>query len=301
MSCGLRCRISRLDKGMVDLVASGGVLHSHITPGSLDARSTDVYNHRMLLNVLVIAVQLQIPAPQGYVSDFAGTIDPRLEGAMTSLITEVQQKTGGEIAVVTLRDLEGRASIDVARDIGRQWGIGAERRAGSQASNAGVVLLLVPGQRPGDGTADLAISTGRGAEGFITDAETLRIRNAIGEAATRSGSYAEGLAVGVQLLAREYAEEFGVTLTGQVARPVSQRRPSGRTGGNFAWLLLFLVFFLFGGRGSGRWLLLGMLLGGGRGHYHGGGGFGGGGFGGGGFGGFGGGGGFSGGGSSGGF
>jgi uncharacterized protein len=260
----------------------------------------------MLLNVLLLAFQLQIPAPQGYVSDFAGTIDPRLEGAMTSLITEVQQKTGGEIAVVTLRDLEGRASIDVARDIGRQWGIGAERRSGSRASNAGVVLLLVPGQRPGDGTADLAISTGRGAEGFITDAETLRIRNAIGEAATRSGSYAEGLAVGVQLLAREYAEEFGVTLTGQVARPVSQRRPSGRTGGNFAWLLLFLVFFLFGGRGSGRWLLLGMLLGGGRGHYHGGGGFGGGGFGGGGFGGggfggFGGGGGFSGGGSSGGF
>ncbi len=277
-------------------MASGGVLHSDITPGLQDARSTDGYNYRMLLNVLVIAVQLQIPAPQGYVNDFAGLIDSRLERAMTTLITEVQQKTGGEIAVVTLRDLEGRASIDVARDIGRQWGIGAERRAGSQASNAGVVLLLVPGRRPGDGTADLAISTGRGAEGFITDAETLRIRDAIGEAATRSGSYAEGLAVGVQLLAREYAEEFGVTLTGQVARPIPQRRPSGRTGGNYAWLLLLMVFFLFGGRGSGRWLLLGMLLGGGRGHYHGGGGFGGGGFGG-----FGGGGGFSGGGSSGSF
>ena len=256
----------------------------------------------MILKILVIAVQLQIPAPQGYVNDFAGMIDSRLERAMTTLITEVQQKTGGEISVVTLRDLEGRASIDVARDIGRQWGVGAERRAGSQASNAGVVLLLVPGQRPGDGGADLAISTGRGAEGFITDAETLRIRNAIGEAAARSGSYAEGLAVGVQLLAREYAEEFGVALTGQVARPIPQRRPSGRTGVSYSWLLLLGVFFLFGRRGSGRWLLLGMLLGGGRGgHYHGGSGFGGGGFGGGGFGGFGGGGGFSGGGSSGSF
>lgn len=285
------------DQNLLQLKASGGVLHSHITPRLRDVRSTDGHNHRMLLHVLVIAVQLQIPAQQGYVNDFAGTIDSRLERAMTTLITEVQQKTGGEIAVVTLRDLEGRASIDVARDIGRQWGVGAERRAGSQASNAGVVLLLVPGQRPGDGRADLAISTGRGAEGFITDAETLRIRNAIGEAATRSGSYAEGLAVGVQLLAREYAEEFGVTLTGQVARPIPQRQPSGRTRGNYAWLLLLAVFFLFGGRGSGRWLLLGMLLGGGRGgHYHGGGGFGGGGFGG-----FGGGGGFSGGGSSGGF
>ncbi len=255
----------------------------------------------MLLKVLIIAVQLQIPAPQGYVNDFAGLIDSSLERAMTTLIAEVQQKTGGEIAVVTLRDLEGRASIDVARDIGRQWGVGAERRAGSQASNAGVVLLLVPGQRPGDGRADLAISTGRGAEGFITDAETLRIRNAIGEAAARSGSYAEGLAVGVQLLAREYAEEFGVTLTGQVARPIPQRQPSGRRGGGYFGLLLLAGFFLFGRRGSGRWLLLGMLLGGGRGGHYYGGGYGGGGFGGGGFGGFGGGGGFSGGGSSGSF
>lgn len=255
----------------------------------------------MLLNVLLIAVQLQIPAQQGYVNDFAGTIDSRLEGAMTALITEVQQKTGGEIAVVTLRDLNGRASIDVARDIGRQWGVGAERRAGSRASNAGVVLLLVPGKRPGDGTADLAISTGRGAEGFITDAETLRIRDAIGEAATRSGSYAAGLAVGVQLLAREYAEEFGVTLTGQAARPAPQRQPSGRTGGSYSWLLVLAVLLLVSRRGSRRWLLLGMLLGGGRGGHYRGGGFGGGGFGGSGFGGFGGGGGFSGGGSSGGF
>ncbi len=265
--------------------------------GSQDTHSTNDYTYNMLLNVLVLAVQLQIPAPQGFVNDFAGMIDSRLQQAMTTLITEVQQKTGGEIAVVTLQDLEGRASIDVARDIGRQWGVGAERRAGSQASNAGVVLLLVPGQRPGDGRADLAISTGRGAEGFITDAETLRIRDAIGEAAARSGSYAEGLSVGVQLLAREYAEEFGVTLTGQVARPIRQRQPSGRTGGSYGLLMLLAVFFIFGRRGSGRWLLLGMLLGGGRGgHYHGGGGFGGGGFGG-----FGGGGGFSGGGSSGSF
>jgi uncharacterized protein len=254
----------------------------------------------MLLNVLVIAAQLQVPAPQGYVNDFAGAIDSRLEGVMAALITEVQQKTGGEIAIVTLSDLEGRESIDVARDIGRQWGVGAERTAGSRASNAGVVVLLVPGQRPGDGRADLAISTGRGAEGFITDAETLRIRNAIGEAANRSGSYAEGLAVGVQLLAGEFAEEFDVTLTGQVAR-APQQRSSRRGRSDYSWLLLVVLFFLFGGRGSGKWFLLSMLLGGGRGHHGGGFGGGGGGLGGGGFGGFGGGGGFSGGGSSGSF
>ena len=56
-----------------------------------------------------------------------------------------------EIVVVTLPDLAGRAAMQVARDIGRQWGVGATGQAGDRARNAGVILLLKPGQRPGLG------------------------------------------------------------------------------------------------------------------------------------------------------
>ena len=52
--------------------------------------------------------------------------------------------------------------MEVARDIGREWGVGAQGGAGDRARNAGVVLLLKPGARPGDGQADLFISTGLG-------------------------------------------------------------------------------------------------------------------------------------------
>ena len=38
--------------------------------GSQDTHSTNDYTYNMLLNVLVLAVQLQIPAPQGFVNDF---------------------------------------------------------------------------------------------------------------------------------------------------------------------------------------------------------------------------------------
>jgi uncharacterized protein len=278
------------------------------------------------IRAFALVAQLQIPQPVGWVNDFAAVIDPATERAMIDLIEEVRSKSEGEIVVVTLSDLGGRPSIEVARDIGRQWRVGARGGPGDRARNAGVVLLLKPGRRPGDGQAELAIATGTGAEGFITDARAGRIRDAIGEAALRSGSYGAGLLVGVQLLARAYADEFGFELTGKVG---PQPLPSGERSGAIPtpvvvfFLLLAVVLLLASLRTSHRygrefrlsyrtryyaptpldWVLLGTLLGERRGGMRSrGGGFGGGlggGFGSGGFGGFGGGGGFSGGGASG--
>ena len=251
------------------------------------------------LVVIAAALQLQIPDPVGFVNDFANVIDPASERSMQAVIDQVRLNSGGEIVVVTLSDLEGRASIEVARDIIRAWGIGAQGEAGDRARNAGVVILLQPGARPGDGQADLAIGTGTGAEGFVTDARAGRIRDAIGTRAVETGSYAAGLVAGVRLVGEAYAAEFGFALTGApptprpTARPVANRRRGFPIG---ALVFLVFLFFMLGGLGRRRgmggilpWLLL-SSMGGRRYHGHWRGGWGGGGFGGGGFGGFGGGG-----------
>jgi uncharacterized protein len=249
-------------------------------------------------------------------NDFARVIDAESQRQMLAVIEEVRLKSAGEIVVVTLPDLGGRASSDVARDIGRQWRVGAMGGAGDRARNAGVVLLLKPGVRPGDGLAEIAIATGSGAEGFITDARAGRIRDAIGRAAVERGDYASGLVVGVVLLAQAYAEEFGFELTGATQQVRLPRGAPSFSPGTVGFVMSLLVLFvlasgvvsvLAGSRGARRrfrraggleWLLLNTLLSGrGRGPsrtWWSGGGFGGGGFGG-----FGGGGGFSGGGASG--
>jgi len=268
--------------------------------------------------LIALLLQLQIPAPTGYVNDFARVVDQASRATMEGIIAQVQAASGGEIVVVTLADIGGRASIDVARDIGRAWKVGAQGAAGDPRRNTGVVLLLVPGAHPGDGRAQLAIATGSGAEGFVTDALAGRIRDAIGRQSVSSGSYAAGLVAGVQLLAAAYAQEFGFKLTGAAAPPPAAEAPEGdsvrgHASGVFIGLMMLVVVLVvlrsLGRRGGGGGLLQGIILGslmsGGRRGGWGGGGFGGGGFGGfgggGGFGGFGGGGGFSGGGASGGF
>ena len=211
--------------------------------------------------------------------------------------------------MVTLADLGGREPIEVARDIGREWKVGAQGAIGDARRNTGVVVLLKPGRRPGDGQSELAIATGTGSEGFITDAEAGRVRDAIGSASVEQGSYGAGLVAGLAVLGADYAREFGFELTGAAPAPVVARRQKTNAPWGLVPLVLFvLIFAMAGGRrrrgGLAEALLWGAILGGGRRGGWGGGGGGGGGWGsgggfGGGFGGFGGGGGFSGGGASG--
>ncbi len=242
-------------------------------------------------------LQIALPQPRGYVNDFAGVLDPASVAHMDAVITEVRDKTRGELAVVTLSDIGNRAAADVALQIGRQWGVGAKGEAGDPTKNLGVVVLLVPLKNHRPGTGQLFVATGRGAEGFLPDARVGRIRDAMTPFLARE-EYGAGLARGVDLLAQAFAQQFGVTLTG--APPPSENE-SERLPIPVSWIVVIVIVLLIATRG--RILLLPLWfggLGGRRGGWGGGGSWGGGGgFGGGGFGGFGGGGGFSGGGAGG--
>lgn len=245
------------------------------------------------LLVLVVLAQIAIPPPRGYVNDFAGVLDSASIRHMEAVIAEVRAKTRGEIAVVTLPDIGDRPASDVALQIGRQWGVGAQGAAGDPAKNLGVVVLLVPQKDRRPGTGQLFIATGRGAEGFLTDARVGRIRDAMLPFLALQ-EFGKGLALGVDLIAQALAAEFGVTLdSAEYVMPQTVRDSRPQVTIPLGWVIAILILVMFVTRG--RILLLPfMFRGGGRGW--GGGGFGGGG---GGFGGFGGGGGFSGGGAGG--
>src|SRR5690349_25094891 len=167
----------------------------------------------MPIAALLALVQFTVPPPRGYVNDFADVLDQASVSHMEAVITDVQQKTRGEIAVVTLADIGDRQAADVALLIGRQWGVGAKGEAGDPAKNLGVVVLLVPLKNHRSGTGQFFIATGRGAEGFLPDARVGRMRDAITPYLARE-QYGDGLARGVDLIAQAFAQEFGVTLTG---------------------------------------------------------------------------------------
>jgi uncharacterized protein len=240
--------------------------------------------------------------PTGFVTDVAGIIDEAAEARITDLAERLRAATGAELAVVTLPTIGDREETDVAREIGRAWGVGAATEIGDQRRNAGIVLLVVPRQGGRPGTGRVRIEVGRGLEGIVTDVIAGRIRDLMGDRLA-SGDYSGAIQDGVEALAGIIARGFGVSdsvLTN--ARPAAAPRGSRGTPLGALPILLFIVFLLLSGALGGRrrrrrnvfWG--GPWIGGG---FGGGGGWGGGGFGAGGFGGFGGGGGFSGGGAGG--
>jgi uncharacterized protein len=244
-----------------------------------------------------------IPAPRGMLNDFAGVIPAAQAARIEALANDVRAKSGGEIAIVTLRDLGGRDVSEIALRIGREWKVGAAAKIGNATRNAGVVILVVPKETSSDGKGYVRIETGQGSEGFITDGQSGEIiREAIPYMQRRD--YGDAIELMTQRVAQHFAASFNFSLD-SAGPPPARRQVSRRTepSGGFPPALVFFIFvvlvlLLSRGRGSGcLWLALASGRGGGGWNSGGGGGFGSGG--GGGFGGFGGGGGFSGGGSSG--
>ena len=81
--------------------------------------------HAALLAMTWLSQGPQIPAPKGYVNDFAGVIAAENAARIERIVGDVRAKSGGEIAVVTLADIGDRPPGDVALQIGREWKVGA--------------------------------------------------------------------------------------------------------------------------------------------------------------------------------
>ena len=214
--------------------------------------------------------------PQGFVSDFAGVVDPASRQQIDAYCAAVQKATGAQLAFVVLRDLDGEPVEDVANTLYRKWGIGQKGE-----NNGALLLLSVRDKRS-------RLEVGYGLEPILPDGSAGDILRAM-RPSLRQGQYGAAFLVAAHQIGEKVAREKGVTID-EAVRP---RRPVSRPQKGLPWpMILFgllALLFLFGRGGGGPWWLLPMMMNGGRGG--GGGGFGGydGGGGGGGFGGFGGG------------
>jgi uncharacterized protein len=225
--------------------------------------------------------------PGGYVTDLAGVIVPEARRRLEALCTEVEQKTGAQMAIVTVTSLEGESVDNYAVDLFKQLGVGGKK------DNRGVLLLVAPNERK------YRIEVGYGLEPVINDARAGDAGRAM-VPFLHQGDYGKAAEAGAWQLASYIAADSGAKLSGQPPlRPTRVSRDDGGIGGlRLVFVLIVFVVVIGslisrgGGRGGGSgclWFLLGMLMNSGGGRSSGG--WGGGGFGGGGggFGGFGGG------------
>jgi uncharacterized protein len=241
---------------------------------------------------LLLAILSVRPAPaeqwqklnvQGYVNDFAGVLNPATVQGLTQLCTEVDQKAKAQIALVTIKSLEGDPVEDFANHLFQKWGVGYK------GTDRGVMVLLSVGDHR------YWTEVGYGLEPILPDGKVGRFgRDMI--PLLRQGNYSSALLQMVSQIAEVIAQDSHVSLSHLAVSPPSSlagERPqpeihwSGRQLVILLILLIILAPILL--RFLGPFLLFSIFSGGtgrGGGDSWGGGSFGGGG---GGFGGFGGG------------
>ena len=199
-----------------------------------------------------------LPAPTGYVSDFAGVLTPSTKANLENLCTQVDRQAHAQIAVVTIKTLDNDQSIDeFATALEDKW------KVGPKGTDRGVLMLVVMNPRK------YRIEVGYGLEGILNDAKVGDIGRAMVQALSQL-DYNTAIPLGVQQIAGIIAADAGVTLN--LTQPVHQyhRQQQAPVKISFMELLLgggvilLILFFLVKTGNTGLiFFLLGNLMGGG--------------------------------------
>src|SRR4029077_345096 len=160
--------------------------------------------------------------PIGYVTDLAGAIQPDTKARLEALCAELQEKTGAQMAIVTVHSLEGQSVENYAVDLYKQLGVG------SKQDNRGVLLLVSPDERK------YRIEVGYGLEPVINDARAGDAGRAM-VPYLRQRDYGKAAEVGAWQLAKYIADDAGVTLSG-LPPAVRSRNGGGNTGFPIFWV-----------------------------------------------------------------
>lgn len=190
-----------------------------------------------------------LPAPTGFVNDFAGVIDAPSKARMETMARNFRDRTEIDVAVVTLESLHDRPIEDVALAIGREWGIGA----GTEKN--GLLILLAVGDRQS------RIETSRKLDDEITDGTAGEILRQSRPSFIR-GEYGDGLRLALETVLATIAAKRGISIEGiDNVRAYGRQPAANRSGGSsvgskvFSAIVLVaiivLVFGAFGRRGGG--------------------------------------------------
>jgi len=125
------------------------------------------------------------PAYQGFVNDYAGLLSPAGKAELEAKLSQLKNDTTAEVAVVTMKNLEGDSVEDYAVRLFEKWGIGKKDK------NNGVLFLVAVDDRK------MRIEVGYGLEPVITDGRAGRIRDNDVIPRFKQNDYEGGIVAGV--------------------------------------------------------------------------------------------------------
>ncbi len=169
------------------------------------------------LAVLVYALPvgaLDVPPFSGWVVDQAALLSAASSAQLTEQLRAHEQKTGNQVAVLTVASLEDESIEDLAQRVFVTWGLG------KKGTDNGVLLLIAPKERK------VRIHVGYGLEGALTDVAASRIIRFEIVPRFRTGDFGGGVTAGVEAILKTIAGEYRAPK--QPARAAGPAGPVGQ-------------------------------------------------------------------------
>ncbi|QDP20593.1 TPM domain-containing protein [Sphingomonas xanthus] len=171
------------------------------------------------------------PELSGRVVDQADLLTPAQEVELTSRLDTLENQTGRQLVIATVKSLEDRTIEDYGYRLGRHWGIGQKEQ------DDGVILLVAPNERK------VRIETGYGARVFLTDAvSSLIIRESI-LPKFKAGDMGGGIIAGTDQIVTMM--ELPPEEAARRAREAGAREDRTARSGDISWFPVILMVVLF--------------------------------------------------------
>jgi uncharacterized protein len=191
---------------------------------------------RLLAAVLVacvpVVVRAALPAPGGYVNDFASVLDDDAEEYLEGFLAMLERDTSAEVVVATVASLDGMTVEDYANRLFAEW------RIGQSAADNGVLLLVAPRERA------VRIEVGYGLEPVLPDGLAGEIIRTEILPEFRAGNTPRGIGRGLNRISEIV----------RAATPAATTTPPNQTGDlPPPWFIVpfFTTFVLFGSFAAG--------------------------------------------------
>jgi uncharacterized protein len=131
---------------------------------------------------------LDVPKNDGWVTDLADMISASDEVALEKTLEEWKRGSGHEIAVLTVKSLDGDTIDRFANTVFRTWGLGSKEKSDA------ALLLISKNDRK------MRIEVGRGMEGVLPDILCGRIIRDVMTPAFKRGDFSRGIRTAVETM-----------------------------------------------------------------------------------------------------
>jgi uncharacterized protein len=192
----------------------------------------------VVLETVAIAIHAQpvkdLPKPTDYVSDYAHVLSPGAIAQIDSVCSQLDHtQANAQVAVVTVRTLDGEDSADYANELEDAWKIGRK------GSDRGVLILLAIQDHK------RRIDVGYGLEGILNDAKVGDIGREM-VPLLRANNFDGAVTLAVVDVAQVIAADAGVTLNNEPLAPRPQVVHHHRSIGPVIFIIFLLIFFAGG-------------------------------------------------------